>query len=516
MVDHIVRQIGTIEGVVGVNLDWPEPEAKGGMSGNRALRGGRFYMKRFDVSSPQYDNNVKNQTISLVSEFRDDKDKTVGRVEVIISFDALLAPVVEEAPWWESYKVFLLDGDNNVLFTTGLELDLEDMFPMRAFGTMSILEMNTLEAIKTSDSGTVFGPGKPPEEISGFYHLNEAPWTMVIIAPGEKVLQPIIRFRLAYIVSFAACILLILLFIRMSMGRVTTGIRSISEAAKDLAAGNFGKPLEVSSRDEVGELTGNFNRMSHQLKQRLELQEAINVAREVQQNLLPRDGFTGGGIEISGVSLYCDETGGDYFDIIRFPEIDGKVGVVVGDVVGHGVGAALLMTTVRALVRSGAIQPGGLAQMMDEVNKLLYQDTVLTGSFVTLIYLEIDNGGQVIRWVRAGHDPAMVIDLQSGEQSELKGEGLALGIDPGWDYTSNEISLNGTSQLILLGSDGVWEVMNRQGEQYGKQRVTESFTRYSHLHPKEVVDGVISDINTFTDGAPPADDITLAVIKVGE
>ena len=155
----------------------------------------RYRLEQFEVATPVYNSKLNNRTVSLVSEFKNKDDKVVGRVEVLISFDTLIDQIIS-APWWKSYKAYLLDSAGNVLVSTGLEMNLEDYFPMRAFGTLNNLEKETLAAIQEHNSGTVFGPGSPPEEISGFYHLTEAPWTMVIMAPGEKILQPIIRFML--------------------------------------------------------------------------------------------------------------------------------------------------------------------------------------------------------------------------------------------------------------------------------------------------------------------------------
>jgi sigma-B regulation protein RsbU (phosphoserine phosphatase) len=519
LANHIIRQIESLDDVVKVNIEWPgqHEHAEKGVEEflERPRKKNRsFFLKKFQISSPQYDNGASSQTISMVSEFKGMDDVTEGRVEVILSFSSLIDQVIN-AQWWKGNKAYLLDGSNNVLVSTGDETGLEDDFPMRIFGTMNVLELDTLRAIEKSDSGTVFGPGKPPEEISGFYHLSEAPWTMVVIAPGDKVLQPFIQFRRFYSISFAVCIVFILIFIRMSMNRITTGIKQISLAADELAQGNFGPPLEVKTRDEVGELTGNFNKMTRQLKQRLELKEAINVAREVQQNLLPQEGFSSEGVEISGISIYCDETGGDYFDILKFSEDDGRVGVVVGDVVGHGIGAALLMTTVRALVRASVIRHGSPDILMDDVNSLLYQDTAKSGSFVTLFYLGIDFHGKSIRWVRAGHDPAMVINLNTGEFSELKGNGLALGIDPDWSYECNELPLNGEQYIILLSSDGALEAMNKNGEQFGKKRLQDVLTDNSSLHPSAIVQSIVDAVKSFTGTIPQADDITLAVVKIG-
>ncbi|MGB3212830.1 MAG: SpoIIE family protein phosphatase [Desulforhopalus sp.] len=514
---HILQKLEDLDGVVGVNAELPknivkketapQPEMKLSMGMMH-----RYRLEQFEVSPPKYNNQLNNRTVSLVSEFKNNDDKIVGRVEVIISFDTLINQILN-APWWKSNKAYLLDSDGNVLVSTSLELELEDFFPMRAFGTVNALEKETLEAMQTHNSGTVFGPGSPPEEISGFYQLTEAPWTLVLMAPGEEVLQPIIRFKLFYILTFAISILLILFFIRITTNRVTSVIMEVSAAADDLAKGKFGPPLAVTTRDEVGELTKSFNKMTGQLQHRLAMKKDINIAREVQQNLLPSKSFSAEGIMASGLSLYCDETGGDYFDIIKFADNDRKVSVVVGDVVGHGIGAALLMTTVRALLRCRVVLPGRLDEIMNDVNRLLWRDTSKSGNFVTLFYLEVDRMHNVVRWVRGGHDPAMVYCPGNGQFSELKGNGMALGVDENWRYEYSELQVKEDEQVILIGSDGAWEIENAAGEQFGKERIRQTLAAYSDLPPDEILQIIIEKINQFRGQTPQNDDITLVVVK---
>lgn len=515
--DHIVGQIKELEGVVGVNVEWPEKAFAKETSPRMEIAPPMDMMHRnllepFEIGKPSYNSRLNSRTVSLVSEFKNKEDKVVGRVEVIISFDTLIDQIIH-SPWWKGNRAWLIDSEGNVLASTAVHLELEDYFPKRAFGTVSALEKETLLALRKSTSGTVFGPGSPPEEISGFYHLAEAPWTMVVVAKGEQVLQPIIRFKLFYILTFASCILLILFFIRQTTYQITTRIKEVSAAADDLAKGKFGRPLAVTGRDEVGELTRSFNKMAGQLKHRLAMKEAINVAREVQQNLLPHDSFSAKGIMAGGIALYCDETGGDYFDIITFPENDRKVAVVVGDVVGHGIGAALLMTTVRALLRCRVFLPGSLDQIMNDVNSLLWQDTSKSGNFVTLFYLEVDRGQNLIRWVRGGHDPAMVYSPASQKFSELKGNGLAFGVDADWRFEYNELPLPEEEQLILIGSDGAWEVENGSGEQFGKERLSQLLAENSNLQPDEILHNIMKTLGAFRGDASQKDDITLVVVK---
>lgn len=518
--DHIISQIELLDWVAGVNVEWPDVQLAHGppsvavMGMSKRHRKHRFWMSHFELSPPRFNSTLNNRTVSMVSKFLDSNDQIIGRVEVIVSFDQLIEQVIN-APWWESNKVYLLDRSANVLASTGLEPGLEDYFPLRAFGTINLLEKKTLEAIQREPSGTVFGPGTPPREISGFYHLVEAPWTMVVIAPGSKILQPIIKFRVLYTISFGYCILLILLFIRLSNSRIATAIKDLSKAAEDLTKGDFGPPLAITTRDEVGELTGSFNKMTSHLKQRLAMQQAINVAKEIQQNLLPQTSFTNGRVVVSGVTEYCDETGGDFFDILRFADNERKVGVVVGDVVGHGIGAALLMTTVRALFRCRIAQPGSLAEVINDVNRMLHRDTQMSGSFVTLFYLEADCSANTMRWIRCGHEPAIVYTPAVGEFRELLGKGIALGVDCNWTFEYNEASMPDEVQLFCIGSDGAWEVENGHGEQFGRQRLKQTLAAFAEEHPDRILHELVTAIGSFRGSKSPSDDITLTVVKIG-
>ncbi len=519
MFTHIIDRIKALNGVVGVNVDWPTKDIIRDVIPPREMQSPMGMMhgyspERFEVSTPIYNSQLNNRTVSLLSRINGSDNKVVGRVEVIISFDKLIGQIIN-APWWKSNKAYLLDSEGNVLISTVTQMELEDYYPLRSFGTVTALEKETLAAIRKTDSGTVFGPGSPPEEISGFYHLTEAPWTMVIMAPGEKVLQPIIRFRIFYIAALSVAILVILFFIRQMTNRLTRRIKEVSAAADNLANGEFGSPLVITSRDEVSELAQSFNAMSGQLKQRLAMKKEINIAREVQQNLLPDTGFRARGIMADGISLYCDETGGDYFDIVTFPENRQKVGVVVGDVVGHGIGAALLMTTIRALLRCRVSQPGNPDQVMNEVNSLLCRDTSRSGNFVTLFYLEIDLLHQKMRWVRAGHEPAIVYHPARHEFTELRGNGLALGVDADWRFEYNELVVPDEEQLILVGSDGAWDVANAAGGRFGKDRISRILAANSHLQPDAILTEIIGQIKEFRGETPQNDDITLVVVKTG-
>lgn len=119
-----------------------------------------------------------------------------------------------------------------------------------------------------------------------------------------------------------------------------------------------------------------------------------------------------------------------------------------------------------------------------------------------------------IRWVRGGHDPAIVYSPVSCEFSELKGNGVALGVDANWSFEYNELPVANEEQLIFVGSDGAWEVENATGEQFGKERIKQILAEKSDLQPDEILQMILDDIAAFKGKTPQNDDITMVVAKI--
>ena len=171
-------------------------------------------------------------------------------------------------------------------------------------------------------------------------------------------------------------------------------------------------------------------RLAHETlaRQRDQLKHSLDLASEVQQSLLPQSNPRFDGFDIAGTSIYCDETGGDYFDYLDFRDCGaGRLGVVVGDVSEHGIPSALLMTSVRAFLRQRYSSPGHLGHILTDVNWQLARDVGESGQFMTMFCSEIDPIEKKIRWVSAGHDPAIVYDEQTDRFDELAGRGLPIG-----------------------------------------------------------------------------------------
>jgi PAS domain S-box-containing protein len=242
--------------------------------------------------------------------------------------------------------------------------------------------------------------------------------------------------------------------------------------------------------------------------------KSMALAGEVQKSLLPRRFPDIEGLDIAGRSIPCDEIGGDYYDFIEIPGRHNAIHLVVGDMSGHGVDAALLMTTARAFLRMRACQPGSIADIVNDLNRHLTTDTQRTDRFMTLFFLSLKVRDQRIQWIRAGHDPAILYDPITDRIETLWGGGLALGLDKSVAYRSMEKKGVLPGQVIAIGTDGIWEARNASGEMYGKQRLSDILKRNAHDEAEAIVQATFGDLQQFTQGTMPEDDKTLVVVKL--
>ncbi len=293
---------------------------------------------------------------------------------------------------------------------------------------------------------------------------------------------------------------------------VTRPAADLARAARRLAKGDFSARAHPRGRDELAELGGIFNDMAPQLADRVRMRESLELAMEVQHRLLPKSPPRVSGLDMAALSIYCDETGGDYYDFFTFTgKKAGRLGVVVGDVTGHGVGAALLMATARALLRPRAEEGGTPGEVMAGVNRDLTLDTMGTGRFMTLFYLEIDPGTRRLAWARAGHDPALLYDPRSGTFLELDGRGVPLGVVEDATYEDKNATGVPADAMLVIGSDGIWETRSPDGEMFGKDRLRDIVRDKAAAGSRAVLEAVVQALDDFRGDCPQEDDVTLVV-----
>ncbi len=334
---------------------------------------------------------------------------------------------------------------------------------------------------------------------------------MMAFMNPQEVLQSMLNLTMFLVViGISASIVLS----RQFAVSIVDPIMDIEKAMICVENGDLTASVLVRSNDELGVMAENFNKMVDVLRERSRIQQSLNMAMEVQQNLLPKSLPRIRGIDMAGACFYCDETGGDYFDIY-VPDLSSpdRFSVVVGDVSDHGVPSALVMTTARALLRMRSSMSGSAAQVISDVNRQLSRDVEDSGQFMTLFYGELDRASLQLRWVNAGHDPAFLFDTHTGQFQELKGKGMALGVFDDSVYVQSERSVL-PGQSLIIGTDGIWEMHNLEGEMFGKDRLKDIIRNHAESSAAEIVQNIMRDLEQFHYPLKKEDDVTLVVIKI--
>ncbi len=351
--------------------------------------------------------------------------------------------------------------------------------------------------------------------------------TLLLLVPEKDILadaaamENYVRERIDQQIAFTGVVLTSIALMTVLLSYVlsrsfTKNISKVAEAVERVGAGDFSARVGLDTKDELGELGRRFDAMVPSMEEHVCLKQTLDFAMEVQRNLLPHSVPKMEGFDIAAGSVYCQETGGDFYDFVDVRR-DGspRMAIVVGDVSGHGLSAALLMATCRAFLRARLAQPGEMADTISDVNKLVVRDTMETNQFVTLFYLEIDREGKTFRWIRAGHDPAVLYDPEKDEFFELRGPGAALGIAPDFPFEPSEVRAFRPGQVLLVGTDGIWETMNPEGELFGKERLKDAIRNSAGKTAGEILETVFSELSGFRKDQRRDDDITIVVVKHG-
>jgi len=321
------------------------------------------------------------------------------------------------------------------------------------------------------------------------------------------------QVRLAGIASIALTVLVAVL--AMLAARSVTGpLRDLAATAQGLAKGNLEARASVQSSDEVGELANVFNAMVPQLRNHIQVKESLALAREVQQKLLPEFAPKVSGFDIAGRSVYSEDVGGDYYDFMEMTDDAGErhVGIVIGDVTGHGIVAALTMTSVRVLLRSHAGDGTALKSVIRAVNRHLSDDST-AGRFVTLVYLVLEPDTREARWINAGHCPLLIYDPAADSFEEEGVQDIPLGVKDDWDFQEYSRATWPSSAVLVIATDGIWEAQNTEGGTFGKEGLQQVIRSKAHLSAEDICTCVVERLTEFADGFPQRDDVTLVVVK---
>jgi len=241
-------------------------------------------------------------------------------------------------------------------------------------------------------------------------------------------------------------------------------------------------------------------------KQRLETQ--LEVARQVQLQLLPPRDPQLEGFEISAYNFPTEEVSGDYYDWVRI--YDDQIGVVIADVSGKGVPAALLMAFLRASLRAASHIGYAPHISMSKVNYLLWE-SIERNQFVTAFYGILDATNRTLAYSNAGHNPPLLMDADGKARFEERG-GVPLGMFRDSRYYEYFATIE-PGQVLVLYTDGVTEATNPSSEDYGRDRLVDAFRRGRHLSAREMIDFIHNEVITWTEGRGATDDVTFFIVK---
>ena len=248
----------------------------------------------------------------------------------------------------------------------------------------------------------------------------------------------------------------------------------------------------------------------NEFAQKQKLERELNMARHIQEGLLPTSALCQGGFELVGWNKPADQTGGDFFD---YQSLDnGLISVAIADVTGHGMGPALVAAECSALLRATFSFSPQLAVGVNSVNRLL-SARLPDDRFVTLFFGLLDPAKNELSYISAGHGPLIMVRGESGEIEKLGVHGPPMGIAPDWPYEApNHIHFNSGDFLFLL-TDGFFESPNLAREQFGMTRLQELLQSSYQLPSADLIHHVYANLLRYCEGAKQEDDLTAVMVK---
>ena len=268
--------------------------------------------------------------------------------------------------------------------------------------------------------------------------------------------------------------------------------------------------------NEAGRIT-HFVSVHADITERRRIEESrheLEIAKQIQLSLLPNAPLRTPHMEIAGICVPAMHVGGDYFDYF---ENSGVIDIVIADVSGHSVGAALIMTEVRSTLRAETRKAtnalSGPAELLHDLNELLHEDLTAADLFITMFYCRFLPQTRTLQYANAGHNPPLVLRAEGATCAQLDAEGLVLGVMRAVEFKEGSIELAAGDKLLFY-TDGITEAQNRQGDFFGLERLSTSFKQHRSLSPGDLIKAVLADVRAFRGEAPASDDVAMVAADV--
>jgi sigma-B regulation protein RsbU (phosphoserine phosphatase) len=367
-------------------------------------------------------------------------------------------------------------------------------------------------------------------------------WSFAVSMPAEEILAPVQKTgakivletektntrigeqtdRVRTVFALLVCLLLIVvIFLSWTLAQIISRpVDALKDGALALGAGDLNYRVDLRTGDEFEDLADSFNTMAADLRINLDnlrrttaekerYTKELEIAKEIQDNFLPEKTPDISGIGIAAATISAMEIGGDFYDFI--PNGKNRWGIVMADVSGKGISAALFMALSRTLLHVSGMTGMDPSAAIRQANRWIYEDG-RSSMFVTVFYGVLDPAGMHFSYVNAGHNPPLLV-REDGVQELTESRGIALGVVPDVVVAATTQDLR-HGDLLILYTDGVTEAFNDQYEAFGEVRLRK-FAQENRTKPaRAVLDGLVAEIRAFTGTAPQSDDITLVVVTV--
>jgi serine phosphatase RsbU (regulator of sigma subunit) len=361
------------------------------------------------------------------------------------------------------------------------------------------------------------------------YSLGEM-WGRLIGAQTISIQGFSFGQALVWAFAFLAVLFLIIQGVALLMGltlarSITSAIHELFTGTERVRHGDFTHRIEVTSRDQLGELAESFNQMTgsiegllHTAAEKKRLDEELRIARQIQMSLLPRGPLDVPGLTITALCVPAREVGGDYYDFFHLP--NDRLGVLIADVSGKGTSAALYMAELKGLVLALSQTHQSPRELLIEVNRII-SENLDSRSFITMTYGVIDPRAGVLTYCRAGHTPLIYRPADpEAEAQVLTPSGLVVGLQiPGAFEKFSDLLVEqcidlSVGDVITLYTDGITEAMNSAGDLFGDGRLSRIIHEHGHLSCGELRERILREIEAFVGGADQHDDMTMILVKV--
>ena len=334
-------------------------------------------------------------------------------------------------------------------------------------------------------------------------------WSFLKVAAGVGVLLLIIQGSALFMGGLLA---------RM----ITSAVHELFTGTERVQQGDFAHRVNITSRDQLGELAESFNRMSasiehllHVQREKQRLDDELRIARDIQKSLLPVQPPKIDGLDVADLCEPAREVGGDYYDF--FDVGPRQLGVLVADVSGKGTSAALYMAELKGLMLALSQTQRSPRQLLIDVNRRLAAH-LDNRSFITMTYAVVDLEHRTLTSARAGHPPLIV--AANGASEVVMSSGMVLGLRlPGAGGRFEEVLEEHTRSIapgdvIVLYTDGITEAMDREGELFGDDALAKVVAANCRLDAAGIRERVLREVKAFVGDAEPHDDMTMVVLKI--